>query len=158
MTAPRGAHRAVRHPPRDAPGKCGLVAVGILAVLLLSAGLVVTGLVFAGRWIGHMIVSAPAAPAPRNVHVIPYPPTKGTPIMGHPLPDASPLMQRIAFNLSFHAVPVVPGPVKHFIDYQPRRLPRPGEPGHLERLLAAAPVGAWPLADRWRAMKDEGRL
>jgi hypothetical protein len=55
--------------------------------------------------------------------------------------------ERIAFNLSVFAVPVIPGPDGA------RRPPRLGEPGHLERLMSASPVGSWPLADRWRDIR-----
>jgi hypothetical protein len=53
---------------------------------------------------------------------------------------------RVAFNLAVFAVPVIPGPDGA------RRRPQIGEPGHMERLLSAAPRGSWPLADRWRAL------
>jgi hypothetical protein len=54
--------------------------------------------------------------------------------------------QEIAFNLSVYAVPVIPGPVGP----PPATAAGPGQPGHLERLITAAPVGLWPLADRGR--------
>jgi hypothetical protein len=53
--------------------------------------------------------------------------------------------QEIAFNLSVYAVPVIPGPA-----VLPAAAAGPGQPGHLERLITAAPVGLWPLADRGR--------
>jgi hypothetical protein len=52
--------------------------------------------------------------------------------------------ERIAFNLSVYAVPVIPGPEGT------RRPAAIGEPGHLEKLMISAPKGSWPLADRWR--------
>jgi hypothetical protein len=49
-----------------------------------------------------------------------------------------------AANVKRFRVPVIPG--------RPANGAGPGLPGHLERLISAAPLGAWPLADRWRAL------
>ena len=54
--------------------------------------------------------------------------------------------QIAAANVARFRVPVVPG-----LDGASRPA-GPGEAGHLERLLSAAPVGAWPLADRWKSI------